>query len=316
VDTERAERVAVIGGGMMGAGVAQVFAAAGHAVTLQDVYQEALDRAPGTIAANLTFLAENGLFAAAGVEAAVARVRTTTDLAAAADGADFVIECVFEDLALKQDVFEQLDGACPPETILCTNTSVMSVAEIGARARYKERVVGTHFWNPPYLIPLVEVVRTPQVDPAVVERTMEVLRRVGKHPIDCKKDVPGFVANRLQHALWREAISIVEHGIADAATVDESIRFGPGLRLPILAPMENADMVGLDLTLAIHDYILPHLEASGAPSPLLRGKVEAGELGFKTGSGFQEWSAENAEASRQRLVKYLVHVLADAERGL
>jgi 3-hydroxybutyryl-CoA dehydrogenase len=316
VDTERAERVAVIGGGMMGAGVAQVFAAAGHDVTLQDVCQDALDRAPGTIAANLTFLAENGLFAAGGVEAAVARVRTTTDLAAAADGADFVIECVFEDLALKQDVFEQLDGACPPATILCTNTSVMSIAEIGARAHCKERVVGTHFWNPPYLIPLVEVVRTPQVDRAVVERTMEVLRRVGKHPIDCKKDVPGFVANRLQHALWREAISIVEHGIADAATVDESIRFGPGLRLPILAPMENADMVGLDLTLAIHDYILPHLEASGAPSPLLRGKVEAGELGFKTGSGFQEWSAENAEASRQRLVKYLVHVLADAERGL
>lgn len=316
MDTERAERIAVIGGGMMGAGVAQVFAAAGHDVTLQDVYQDALDRAPGTIAANLTFLTENALFAAGGVEAAVARVRTTTDLAAAADGADFVIECVFEDLTLKQDVFEQLDGACPPETILCTNTSVMSIAEIGARTRHKERVVGTHFWNPPYLIPLVEVVRTPQVDPAVVERTMEVLRRVGKHPIDCKKDVPGFVANRLQHALWREAISIVEHGIADAATVDESIRFGPGLRLPILAPMENADMVGLDLTLAIHDYILPHLEASGAPSPLLRGKVEAGELGFKTGSGFQEWSAENAEASRQRLVKYLVHVLADAERGL
>lgn len=316
MDTERAERVAVIGGGMMGAGVAQVFAAAGHDVTLQDVYQDALDRAPGTIAANLTFLAENGLFAAGSVESAVARVRTTTDLAAAADGADFVIECVFEDLALKQDVFEQLDGACPPETILCTNTSVMSIAEIGARTRHKERVVGTHFWNPPYLIPLVEVVRTPQVDPAVVERTMEVLRRVGKHPIDCKKDVPGFVANRLQHALWREAISIVEHGIADAATVDESIRFGPGLRLPILAPMENADMVGLDLTLAIHDYILPHLEASGAPSPLLRGKVEAGELGFKTGSGFQEWSAENAEASRQRLVTYLVHVLAAAERGL
>lgn len=316
MDTERAERVAVIGGGMMGAGVAQVFAAAGHDVMLQDVYQEALDRAPATIAANLTLLAEHGLFAAGSVEAAVARVRTTTDLAAAADGAELVIECVFEDLALKQDVFEQLDGACPPESILCTNTSVMSIAEIGARTRHKERVVGTHFWNPPYLIPLVEVVRTPQVDPAVVERTMEVLRRVGKHPIDCKKDVPGFVANRLQHALWREAISIVEHGIADAATVDESIRFGPGLRLPILAPMENADMVGLDLTLAIHDYILPHLEASGAPSPLLRGKVEAGDLGFKTGSGFQEWSAENAEASRQRLVKYLVHVLADTERGL
>ena len=316
MDTDRAERVAVIGGGMMGAGVAQVFAAAGHEVALQDLFPEALERAPRTIRGNLSLLAEHGLFAADGVDAAVARVRTTTDLAAAAEGADFVIECVFEDLPLKQDVFERLDRTCPPETILCTNTSVMSIAEIGARTRHKERVVGTHFWNPPYLIPLVEVVRTEQVDPVVVERTMAILRAAGKHPIDCKKDVPGFVANRLQHALWREAISIVEHGIADAATVDESIRFGPGLRLPILAPLETADMIGLDLTLAIHTYILPHLEASGAPSPLLREKVAAGDLGFKTGSGFQEWSEETAEASRQRLVKYLVHVLGDSARGV
>ena len=192
----------------------------------------------------------------------------------------------------------------------------MSIAEIGARARRKERVVGTHFWNPPYLIPLVEVVRTEQVDPQVVERTIAILRHAGKHPIDCKKDVPGFVANRLQHALWREAISIVEHGIADAATVDESIRFGPGLRLPILAPLETADMIGLDLTLAIHDYILPHLEASGSPSPLLKEKVAAGDLGFKTGSGFQEWSEEEANASRKRLVEYLVHVLGDEQRDV
>jgi len=316
MDTDRAERVAIIGGGMMGAGVAQVFAAAGHEVALQDLFPEALERAPRTIRRNLRLLAEHSLFAADGVDAAVARVRTTTDLAAAAEGADFVIECVFEDLPLKQDVFERLDRTCPPETILCTNTSVMSIAEIGARTRHKERVVGTHFWNPPYLIPLVEVVRTEQVDPEVVERTMAILRAAGKHPIDCKKDVPGFVANRLQHALWREAISIVEHGIADAATVDESIRFGPGLRLPILAPLETADMIGLDLTLAIHTYILPHLEASGAPSPLLREKVAAGDLGFKTGSGFQEWSEETAEASRQRLVKYLVHVLGDSARGV
>jgi len=314
VDTERAARVAVIGGGMMGTGIAQVFAAAGHEVVLQDVDEEALERAPGAIAGNLRYLADHGLFAADGVDAAVGRVRTTSDLTGAADGADFVFECVFEDLALKQGIFEQLDAACPPSTVLCTNTSEMSIGEIGARAKDKARVVGTHFWNPPYLIPLVEVVRTPDVDAAVVVRTMELLRGAGKHPIDCKKDVPGFVANRLQHALWREAISIVERGIADASTVDESIRFGPGMRLPILAPMENADMVGLDLTLAIHRYILPHLEASGAPSPLLCEKVEAGDLGFKTGCGFQDWSPEEAEASRRRLTAYLVHVLADEER--
>ena len=314
MSTASAERIAVIGSGMMGVGVAQVFAAAGHEVALQDVQPEALERAPRAIAANLTFLAEHGLFAADDVDDAVGRVRTTTDVAEAVAGADVVVECVFEDLALKQDVFEQLDALCTPDVILCTNTSVMSITEIGVRAAHKERVVGTHFWNPPYLIPLVEVVRTADVDPVVVARTMELLRAVGKHPVDCKKDVPGFVANRLQHALWREAISIVEHGIADAATVDESIRFGPGLRLPILAPMENADMVGLDLTLQIHDYILPHLEASGEPSPLLREKVEAGDLGFKTGRGFAEWTQAEAEASRRRLAAYLVHVLNDPER--
>jgi 3-hydroxybutyryl-CoA dehydrogenase len=308
------DRIAVIGGGMMGTGIAQVFAAAGHDVALQDVSDGALERAPAAIAANLVFLAEHRLFAADRVDYA-GGVSTTTDVAEAVDGAAVVVECVFEDLALKQDVFERLDALCDPDVILCTNTSVMSVTEIGARAVHRQRVVGTHFWNPPYLIPLVEVVRTAEVDASVVERTMDLLRAVGKHPIDCKKDVPGFVANRLQHALWREAISIVEHGIADAATVDESIRFGPGLRLPILAPMENADMVGLDLTLAIHDYILPHLEASGEPSPLLREKVDAGDLGFKTGQGFFEWPAEAADASRKRLVAYLVHVLGDPERG-
>jgi 3-hydroxybutyryl-CoA dehydrogenase len=308
------ERIAVIGAGMMGVGIAQIFALAGHKVTLQDVSEEALERAPAAVRANLAFLAENGLGALGDVEPAVARILTTPDLRAAAEDADVVVECVFEDLALKQGVFERLDAACPPRAILCSNTSVMSITEIAAKAKHRERIVGTHFWNPPYLIPLVEVVRTAAVADEVVEKVMALLRAVGKRPIDCKKDVPGFVANRLQHALWREAISIVEHGIADARTVDESIRFGPGLRLPILAPMENADMVGLDLTLSIHDYILPHLEASGEPSPLLRQKVEAGELGFKTGRGFQEWTPEQVEASRRRLVAYLVHALRDADR--
>jgi 3-hydroxybutyryl-CoA dehydrogenase len=122
------------------------------------------------------------------------------------------------------------------------------------------------------------------------------------------KDVPGFVGNRLQHALWREAISIVDRGIADAATVDECIRFGFGLRLPILGPLENADMVGTDLTLAIHDYILKHLESSPAPSLILKRKVAQGELGFKTGKGFQEWPPEKAQESRKRLLEYLLDV--------
>lgn len=318
MSTEGRERIAVVGGGLMGTGIAQVFVAAGHPVTLQDIRPEALAAAPGIIRANLRFLAENGLCEEDTVEAAVGRLGVAADLEAAVAGADFVVEAVFEDLGLKQELFRTLDAVCPSATILATNSSVMSIGEIGARAARKERVIGTHFWNPPYLIPLVEVVRTRHTALEVVERALALLRSVGKRPIDVKKDVPGFVANRLHHALWREAISIVERGIADAATVDESIRYGFGLRLPILGPLENADMVGLDLALSIHDYILPHIEDSHEPSPLLREKVERGELGFKSGRGFQEWTPEQMETSRRRLVEHLVRItkeLAEIDQG-
>jgi 3-hydroxybutyryl-CoA dehydrogenase len=146
----------------------------------------------------------------------------------------------------------------------------------------------------------------------VIDVTMDLHRAIGKHPVHCRKDVPGFVANRLQHALWREAISIVERGIADAATVDESLKYGPGLRLPVLAPLENADMVGLDLTLSIHNYVLKHLEDSHEPSPLLKEKVEKGELGFKTGGvGFQEWTPEAQKALRANLLTYLTKAIRE-----
>jgi 3-hydroxybutyryl-CoA dehydrogenase len=190
----------------------------------------------------------------------------------------------------------------------------MSITEIAQNARSKERTVGTHFWNPPYLIPLVEVVRGEHTSEKVMDTTFNLLKLVGKHPVRVNKDVPGFVGNRLQHALWREAISIVETGIADPKTVDEVVKKGFGIRLPVLGPLENADMVGLDLTLAIHDYILKHLESSPLPSPVLRKKVEMGELGFKTGQGFQRWSSEDAELSRTKLTEYLLKWTKDQEK--
>jgi len=169
--------------------------------------------------------------------------------------------------------------------------------------------VGTHFWNPPYLIPLVEVVRGEDTSNETMDHTFSLLQAVGKHAVRVNRDVPGFVGNRLQHALWREAISIVENGIADASTVDECIRFGFGLRLPVLGPIENTDMVGTDLILAIHEYILKHLESSPEPSPLLKNMVKEGALGFKSGRGFQDWPKEKADKSRKRLQEYLLEVM-------
>jgi 3-hydroxybutyryl-CoA dehydrogenase len=302
------ENIAVIGAGLMGHGLAQIFALNGYPVRLMDTEQERLDKAMENIRSNLTLMAEKGICQSEEIEPAIARVKTMTDLKETATGAHFVVEAVLENLELKQDIFKDLDQICPGETILATNTSVISITEIAQKAKDRGRILGTHFWNPPYLIPLVEVIRGEDTSEDAMDVTYALMKRVGKHPVRVNKDVPGFVGNRLQHALWREAISIVERGIADPATVDECIKYGFGLRLPVLGPLETADMVGTDLTLAIHNYILEYIESSPEPSPLLKKKVEEGDLGFKSGRGFQEWSPEEAQESRKRLQEYLLKV--------
>jgi 3-hydroxybutyryl-CoA dehydrogenase len=301
-----AERIAVIGAGLMGHGIAQIFAGKGWHVSLTDVDEAILVKAREGIRANLALLADNGIGRAEDVEPALGRIKTTLRLEEAVADASLVIEAVAERLDLKQELFRRLDAMCPSGTILATNTSVISITEIAARAENRRRIVGTHFWNPPYLVPLVEVVPGAGTSPEAVDSVYDILKKAGKHPVRVRRDVPGFVGNRLQHALWREAISIVDQGIADAATVDEVIKNGFGIRLPVLGPLETADMVGLDLTLQIHDYILRHLDRSVEPAPVLRDKVERGDLGFKTGRGFQEWSEQSIERSRKQLLEHLI----------
>jgi 3-hydroxybutyryl-CoA dehydrogenase len=290
----------------MGHGLAQIFAVHGFPVALLDVNDEVLTRAIDNVRANLTLLAANGIGNREDIEPSVERIKTTMELKEALAGALFVIEAVAEQLDLKQKLFQEMDSLSSPDAILATNTSVISITEIAARAKNRGRIVGTHFWNPPYLIPLVEVVPGNETSPLTVDLTYDLLKSVGKHPVKVKKDVPGFVGNRLQHALWREAISIVDQGIADPATVDEVIRNSFGIRLPVLGPLETADMVGLDLTLQIHNYILKYIERSTEPAPILKQKVEKGDLGFKTGRGFQEWDQESIQRSRKQLLEYLI----------
>jgi 3-hydroxybutyryl-CoA dehydrogenase len=209
----------------------------------------------------------------------------------------------------KQDLFAELEGICREDCIFCTNTSVMSPTEIAAKCEHKERVVGTHFWNPAHLIPLVEVVKTEYVTEENMQLTMDALSKAGKKPIYCKKDVPGFVANRMQHALWREAISIVENGIADPATVDDAVKYSFGLRLPQLAPIENSDMVGTQLTYNIHSYVLKYLEDTHEPSPLLTKMIEEGKMGFSSGEGFLKWDDESIAKSKKDLNEYLIKMI-------
>lgn len=293
----------------MGCGIAQIFAAMDqYKVTIYDKFATAEDIRK-KIAGNLSIFIEHNIYSREKVETIINNVHIESDIVAAVKDAQVVIECVPENMELKQAVMAELEENCGEATILATNTSVMSVTEIASKVKYKGRVVGTHFWNPPYLIPLVEVVKADETTDETVDTIMDLMQKVGKHPIRVAKDVPGFVANRLQHALWREAISIVERGIADAKTVDEAIKMSFGMRLPVLAPLENSDMIGADLTYSIHSYILKYLENSTEPSPLLKEKVDSGDLGFKSGKGFMEWTPEAMEASRKRLSEHLIKVL-------
>jgi 3-hydroxybutyryl-CoA dehydrogenase len=216
-----------------------------------------------------------------------------------------VIEAAPEDLTLKQRIFDDIENATPADAILASNTSVIPIGQIMAKVRCKQRALGTHWWNPPYLVPLVEVVRTAETSDAVIASTMALLKSVGKSPVEVKKDVPGFIGNRLQHALWREAIALVAEGVCDARTVDDVVKSSFGARLAVLGPLENADLVGLDLTQSIHGYIFPALDRATAPSPYLDRMIAEGRLGFKSGRGFSDWTAEQQAALRARLTQHL-----------
>ena len=305
--------IAVIGAGMMGPGIAQVFAAHGHPVQVYGRTADKLSIVKDRIRTNLTRMAEYGLVRSSDIARILDRIGVTTELALALRNADVVIEAITEDLAMKQELFAELDRLCPPNTILCSNTSVMSITQIGAKAIHRDRIVGTHFYQPPFLVPLVEVIRTEFTAPAHMDTVFELMKSAGKVPVRVQKDVPGFIANRMQHALWREAFALIDEGICDAATVDTAISNSFGLRLPVLGPVANADLVGLDLTIAIHDYVLPHLNVSTVPCDTLRARVKEGKLGFKTRSGFLDWTDESMAATREKLLTYLLEVAAKAK---
>ncbi len=290
-------KIAVIGAGLMGHGIAQVFALAGHEVTITDTLVQNLNSAKSRIAANLRDLGDD--------ETAAERVEPTLDLAAAVREADYVVEAVSEDLALKQKLFAEIERRVRPDTILASNTSVIPITAIMQGLQRRERALGTHWWNPPFLVPLVEVIETQWTSPQALAWAMELHRAAGKKPAHVKKDAPGFIGNRLQHALWREAISLVENGICDAETVDEVIKASFGRRLAVLGPLANADLVGTDLTLAIHQTVLPAIDSRPRPSPYLRKLVADGRLGFKSGEGFRKWSAEEQAALRAKVFQHL-----------
>jgi len=299
--TQTGQHIAVIGAGLMGHGIALTFARAGHRVSVSDPVADMLASCPERIAESLTLLGAD----AEEIADTLRNIAFATDLADAVGDADVVFEAAPEKLDLKQRIFADIEAHAPKGAILASNTSVIQISKIMSRLSGRHRALGTHWWNPPHMIPLVEVVKTEWTDPALAQRMFELLAGAGKTPAMVEKDVPGFIGNRLQHALWREAISLVENGICDAETVDNVVKASFGRRLAVLGPLENADLVGLELTQDIHKQVLFDLEVSGAPSPYLQQMRDAGRCGMAAGAGLRKWKPGDLEKTKARVAEHL-----------
>lgn len=294
-------QTAVIGAGLMGHGIALTLARAGQYVHITDPIAESRDTLAARISDSLIAMGE----AAENIPNILRRIEISGSIKLAVQSAECVFEAAPEKLDLKQKIFAEIEEYAPETCILASNTSVMPITQIMGGLRLKNRAIGTHWWNPPHMIPLVEVISTEWTDANVVDAMMQMLGDAGKTPVHVKKDVPGFIGNRLQHALWREAISVVENGICDAQSVDTVVKSSFGRRLAVLGPLENADLVGTDLTLDIHENVLHDIENRQGPSPYLQTLVQEGRLGMKSGQGFRDWTKDEAEQVRARVGRHL-----------
>jgi 3-hydroxybutyryl-CoA dehydrogenase len=297
MDQVAQQTIGVIGGGLMGHGIAYLFAAGGHHVNVFEPFSDVRASLSRRLQAIVDLLGDDPRL--------VERIAAHESLDPAMEGATWVFEAAPEKLPLKQQIFAEIEKLVAPTTILASNSSAIPSTEIGRHLRHRERVIGTHFWNPPHLVPLVEVIQNEKTSANVVQRTMALLRQAGKVPVHVRRDIPGFVGNRLQHAMKREAVALVAAGVCDAETIDAVVREGFGARTAVLGPMEQSDLVGLDLALDIAEVLYGDLDRTAGPHPYLRERVKAGKLGMKTGEGFRKWTPEQADAVRGRLSRFL-----------
>jgi 3-hydroxybutyryl-CoA dehydrogenase len=317
---EDIRRIGVVGAGLMGHGIAQIFASAGYDVDLYDVDAATLEAAPGRIAANFRPFIELGLATPQDVARCLSRVNLCRTLADLCRGTQVIIEAILEDFALKKSTFAEIERYAAAQTLLTSNTSAISITQISEVLKEKGRFMGTHFWNPPQVIPNVEVIKGRHTEDGAFETVYALMEKVGKVPVRVLKDVPGFLGNRLQHAMWREAISLCEKGIASAEDIDKVVKYGFGVRMPFIGPLETADLAGLKLTEDIHRYLFPYLENAQTASPLVSKLVAEGHTGVKSGKGFYDWPPEKVQPLIQRRDTVLLNILryvtgpTDAER--
>ena len=301
--------VAMVGVGIMGAGIAAEYAASGRVVTLLARDEGRAAQGRERVGAALRTLEGGGVLPAGAADEALARVRAVTEREAAVEGADLVVESIPEDLALKRDLFADLDRLCPPRTILATNTSGLPITKIAAELQHPERVIGTHYLNPPHLMPPVEVIPGEATAPETVETVRATLAAMGKAPVVVQREAPGFLWNRIQFALAREIFWLVEHGVATMEEIDQVMQKGLGRRWSIAGPFASLDLGGIDTMAKVAAYLFPELSTATEPPPLLTGRIAAGRYGAKTGAGFYNWPEEKLHAALARRDEALLAAL-------
>ncbi len=280
------KNISVIGAGIMGHGIAQTYALGGYDVLLNDIRDDILEKAIQQIHFNVDTFIEFGITSLEMAKEALRKIKTTTDLKTAVKEADVIVEALPEIMHLKKQFFNDLNRYCPSHSIIASNTSGLSLTEMVSEFRRKEQVVIAHWWNPPHIIPVVEIVKGRYTSLQTVDLVYQLLVSIGKRPVKILKEVPGFLGNRLQFALFREALACLIEGVASAEDIDTAVKGTFGFRLPTLGPLETSDFGGLDTFLHITEYLFKDLDRSVEPPELLKEKVSQGKLGVKTGEGF------------------------------
>jgi 3-hydroxybutyryl-CoA dehydrogenase len=314
MNPQRLETVAVIGNGIIGHGIAQIFAAASRRVVMIGRSQDSLDRAMKKIAASLDDFAAHGLIEKSAPQASLARIQTSLRLEDAA-AAQLVIEAVTEDLQLKLDLFGKLDRICPLPAVL-GSSSGQPASALTAKVAHPERVIATHFWYPPQLIPLVEVCAGPKTSPDVTQWVCEVLKQAGKEPAVIDKEIPGFIGNRLQFAMLREAWALWASGAASAEAIDTVVRNSFGRRVGITGPIESADAGGLYTMYHFGKSLMPYLDTNPEPPAAIAELVAKGANGIANGKGVYDWSKrDGAELIAARMEELFRWLKADKAKG-
>jgi 3-hydroxybutyryl-CoA dehydrogenase len=297
---EEIHRISVVGAGLMGHGIAQTFIMAGYPVMLYDIDRSILERATANIEQNLKLFSRFDLISEAEIGPCLDRLTTTVDLKACVQEGDFILEAATEDVTLKQELFEEIESYCKDEAILASNTSSLTMAEMGVRVKKKERLVITHWFNPPHIVPTVEVVRAPWTSDETLDTAYALHKKLKKLPVKINRELPGFVVNRIQTALAREVFSLYDQGIASAEDIDRAVRGSIGFRLASIGPLQTVDFGGVKLWLRAYQNLAPVIESSPGPPKALQRLAEEGHEGIKTGKGFYDYSGGEADEAMQR----------------